>query len=382
MAEFVLTLGILALFFIVPIKLTVNNIKSLFKNENEHTEYIHLIQKKRKKELLSDIITIVLGFIYSVLLIGVFFEIKDSDWYDPIYPKEFHRLLHSEYEITVIITIILAYIGLSVLCIFNPEKLPPLLSVFAISFTLIGLSVGAVIYIQLAYNFNFMHLFLYLYYANLILIAIRRIRFHISEHVRLVNERETVFRNKLAEKLYGMMRSISKMQLFCFIMILPVAAILEIIFILLGQGPDGFIKAFTETADWTFSLQTPPPPLEYEGHYLCTIAAGGHKKVVKPLRYGKRLGMKIVVNRQLLAANAFEDLIKEKLPRFHRFIRHIYDKYGYPISRHITTQLRADFIYILMKPLEFIFITVLYLFDNHPENRISVQYSDCKLYNK
>ena len=36
-----------------------------------------------------------------------------------------------------------------------------------------------------------------------------------------------------------------------------------------------------------------------------------------------------MVNRQLCIANAFEDLIQEKTPRFHHFVRYIYDKYGY-----------------------------------------------------
>ena len=34
----------------------------------------------------------------------------------------------------------------------------------------------------------------------------------------------------------------------------------------------------------------------------------------------------------------------------------------------------ADIIYFLMKPLEWLFLLVLYLFDTNPENRIAVQY--------
>lgn len=73
-----------------------------------------------------------------------------------------------------------------------------------------------------------------------------------------------------------------------------------IILLLLGQGPIGFIKTFTQTADWTFSKQIPPPPIEYQGHYLCTVSAGGHRRIVRPERYGARLGEVIIVNRQLL----------------------------------------------------------------------------------
>ena len=56
----------------------------------------------------------------------------------------------------------------------------------------------------------------------------------------------------------------------CFFFII---AVFEILFILAGQGADAPIKAFTDTDDWTFSQQLPPPPLEYKGHYLCTVTA-------------------------------------------------------------------------------------------------------------
>lgn len=190
------------------------------------------------------------------------------------------------------------------------------------------------------------------------------------------NERETVFRTKTGEKLHKIMSTVSGMTKFSFMLILPIIIICEILYIIFGQGADGFIKAFTMTADWTFSTQTPPPPMEYQGHYLCTVAAGGHEKVVKPVRYGIRRNQKIIVNRQLLIANAFEDLIAERFPKSHRRIRNFYDKYGYPVSRHITTRTRADIVYIIMKPLEYIFLGVLYMFDVQPENRIAVQYSE------
>jgi len=74
-----------------------------------------------------------------------------------------------------------------------------------------------------------------------------------------------------------------------------------------------------------------------------------------------------------------EELIMEKTPRFHRAVRSFYDKHGYPVSKHITTRTRADVVYFVMKPLEWLFILFLYTFDTHPENRIAVQYSDyCK----
>ena len=40
---------------------------------------------------------------------------------------------------------------------------------------------------------------------------------------------------------------------------------------------------------------------------------------------------------------------------------------------------QADITYILMKPLEWIFLLVLYIFDVNPENRIVTQYIGKKL---
>lgn len=128
------------------------------------------------------------------------------------------------------------------------------------------------------------------------------------------------------------------------------------------------------TADWNFSTQVPPPPLAYDGHYLCTVAAGGHRKVVKPIRFGMRRGDRIIVNRQLCIANAFEELIRERLPRFHRRVRRFYDSHGYPVSRLITEPWKADVVYLMMKPLEWVFLMVLYLVDAKPEERIARQY--------
>ncbi|MCM1132306.1 MAG: hypothetical protein NC340_02430 [Ruminococcus flavefaciens] len=338
----------------------------------------NFFRKEKLPEIFFDAFCSVIGLAMTFFACNIFDTITTTDYNEAVYVYELHSVLHSEYGKTIVVVITLGYIGLTVLGIFKPGKLPPLVSATSTACTVLGLVAGLFVYIQLANNFNPLHLYCQLYFANMILLAIRRIRYHITEHVRLANERETAYRSRFGAWLGKVMSKVSTMTLFSFALIFPIAVVLEILFILFGQGPDGFIKAFTMTADWTFSTQTPPPPLEYDGHYLCTVSAGGHRKVVKPLRYGKRLGHYIVVNRQLLTANAFEDLLAEKMPKFHRAVRGFYNRYGYPISRHITTQFRADIVYILMKPLEYIFVFVLYLCDSHPENRIAVQYSDYK----
>ena len=50
------------------------------------------------------------------------------------------------------------------------------------------------------------------------------------------------------------------------------------------------------------------------------------------------------------------------------------DRYGYPFAKHIKKKWAMDLIYYLMKPLEWLFLLVLYLVDRKPENRIAMQY--------
>ena len=96
--------------------------------------------------------------------------------------------------------------------------------------------------------------------------------------------------------------------------------------------------------------------------------------MVKPLRMGKRHGHDVVVNRQLMVANAFEQILEEKTPTFHKHVRSFYDRYGFPIARLIKSKYVADLIWFIMKPLEWFFLFVIYLVDVNPEDRIARQY--------
>jgi len=251
--------------------------------------------------------------------------------------------------------------------------LPPLVSVIALAGIIIGNIENILFAIQISKNILHLPLPL-LYHLNILVISIYYIKAHIKAQLELIEERKMNEKYTWQLKIYNFLSKVSGWCILAFIFVVPVAVSLEVILILCGQGIDGVVKAFTMTADWSFSTQIPPPPIEYEGHYLCTVAANGHKNLVKPLRFGNRRNQKIIVNRQLLVSNAFEELIQERFPKFHKAIRGFYDKHGYPLSKIITTKFRADLIYVLMKPLEYFFVIVLYLFCTNPEERISRQY--------
>ena len=369
-------------FLILPLLLGVRNwyFTFIYPKLDEMERRMSRFSKVSEKK--NDLAVLIFGAFCAFFYTGILTSENSHDYDQPTYVGQYHNFLHSEYGVTVLVTLGIGFAALLLITWFPSEKLPPLPQALCFAFAAIAEVVFLFVCIQLANNYNLAVLPLLYYLANVILLTAKVTRRYISEHLAYKEEHDTQYVHDCAEPIEKALVSLESLAELHFIMILPAAVILIALYILLGQGPDGIIKAFTMTADWTFSTQIPPPPIDYDGHYLCTVAAGGHKKVVKPVRYGRRRGDIIVVNRQLLASNAFEDLIMEQSPKFHRAVRGFYDKHGYPISRHITTQTRADIVYFIMKPLEWLFVLYLYTFDKHPENRIAVQYSDYRKVNK
>jgi hypothetical protein len=135
----------------------------------------------------------------------------------------------------------------------------------------------------------------------------------------------------------------------------------------------GVQAIWTETTGWILSQRTPPPG---DCHYLCTVAARGHPRLVRPERIGMRRGRPILVNRQLAVANAFEDLLQQRWPRFARTARRIYDKIGRPLAGRIRSRPACNLTYLLMKPAEWLFALALCLLDpQDPEARIARMYA-------
>lgn len=376
MAAHVLTMMIFfaAMFicFIFPIILTVKNI-------------IHLVKKDvpQKKKQKCTVITMITGILLSAFDIAL---ISSYKWDEPVVINEpseltsLHEPFSSDYALSLFLFALAAAVCLVILS--RGKILPPLSAAMCVSGVYGGIILSLFYVSQLSVNLLnsddvcFLAIpYLILFSVNYIIIAARVIRETILLYTAHFRENDIEPKNAIDKHLRKILEKSAGWIWFPILGIIPITGLLMIICIIFGQGPFGIIKAFTETSDWAYSTMISPPPIEYEGHYLCTVAVNGHEKVVKPTRLGIRHGVKIGVNRQLCVANAFEQLIEDKAPRFHKWVRHVYDKYGYPISKHITTKLRADLVYIAMKPLEWLFLITLYLFDNDPESRIAVQYT-------
>lgn len=148
-----------------------------------------------------------------------------------------------------------------------------------------------------------------------------------------------------------------------------------VVMAVLHRRPTAALDVFTQTCGHALSRLPVEHIVVHDCHYLCTVAARGTPSLVRPERMGVRNGHPIVVNRQLAVANAFEDLLHTRWPRFGRLARDVYDRVGLPVSRYITRGWMADAVYLAMKPFEWGFYATLLLLDrDDPERRIDRMY--------
>jgi len=347
---------------------SIRNVVGLFKPDVE------------RKKLFWEL-TVIIGMLFHVFFYQLvqFIFVKDAHWTVQLYNSQVHQLACTEYRNVYGWILFTGFCGFLLLLRSHPGEMPPLITVLAMAALYPAMAACLVFCAQVMPGFGisidqgeigFTWMILPL---NLVVIACSLIREKILEYQKYMELKEP----DEQQKWYQRVLSKSKYwPLFALVFSLPILGIVLGISILRGQQPDAIIKTWTETADWNLSTRVGPPNIiaPSDGHYLCTVAAGGHKRVVKPLRMGERRGQRVVVNRQLEIANAFEIVLEEKTPRLHKAVRNFYDHYGFPIAKMIRTEGACDVVYVLMKPLEWIFLIVLYLTQPNPEDLIAIQY--------
>ncbi len=341
---------------------------------------------------LMDFVTVIIGTILSLFyatLISATIDLQwNAVWSEQLHNREIHQPIWTGALPTVMALFAVGIIGYIVLLARKLSNTPPLITVLCMGAIYIGITQILLFMIQLfkiapfedlAYSSNSIPLFWLAPLMELpfclISMAARLIIRKIYEWNQDEEHLEELYGGEgFMADLNGILDNSFSWPIAAVIAMIPLLGVILGILSLFGQYPDHVIRAWTETAQWNLSRMKAPPNVAMDEHYLCTVAAGGHERIVKPIRMGERHGHRIVVNRQLLIANAFEQVIEEKTPRMHRSIRNFYDKHGYPVARHIQTKSAADIVYFIMKPLEWIFLIVLYMTDPHPENRIATQY--------
>lgn len=352
------------------------------------TDFIFFIIKK--KSLVFEGISFLIGIVYITLAYGI--------WELPTYeePLNIYSSANSHEPFSgKQWPAILLMVSVGLICYFilkfKKKKMPPLIEAFLLAGDYIGCGFCFLWIIQLIFGarpqqsaeFPLYSVRLdsydYLEIMCLLVVPVVFILHNVKLFWTIVKEKaveqaDIEYHNSVISKLNIWLCKGANLFVFAGILLLPVLTVLAIILCVFGQQPDSMILVFTQTSDWILSKEIAPPPVAYDTHYLCTVSLRGHRKLVKPIRYGIRRGEKIVVNRQLCVANAFEELISERTPKFHKAVRNFYDTYGYPISKHIKSAWSADIVYLIMKPLEWLFLLVLYAADVKPEDRINRQY--------
>lgn len=348
---------ILLTIVIIPLVLTGWNVFTFLK---------FLIKKTEKRyNKIIEIISIFVGLGYLRIYADLS-NIVFANWDAQLRNMQLHSMVSLDAAPTILALSFIAFLGYAVLRFIPAQKLAPMACALSIAAIYFGMGVCILWCIQTCSDF-----FLMLFPANCLLLLFKTVYILVYQKNALLQQQE---QSSKCTRLTKICNTAANLPWMALVLAIPLLGILIAVLCLFGQEPDSLIKAWTETADWTMSQKIAPPNIQYNEHYLCTVAAGGHKKVVKPIRIGIRHGHCVVVNRQLCIANAFEQVLQEKMPGFHKVIRTVYDSAGYPFARHIHSKYAADLIYLLMKPLEWAFLFVLYTVDVNPENRIAVQY--------
>lgn len=359
-------------FMILSLVLTAAEIFLLVKGRQNQELY--------KKGRVLDIAGIALGALYSLIYLSFFDEVLfNKDWQEQLINGQTHTPVYTGARLTIIAAALTAVIGYLVVNYVPLKAMPPLTLVLGMAAMYLGVVESVVWGIQV-FDGEVLDLYLLLYPFYCLLLTARTVSHKMWEWKQMLEEEESRRQQYLEGKgvLHRCNCFLAKSErwpLAAFLLMWPLLGILIGLLLLFGQKPDAIIKAFTETSDWSLSQRVAPQNIYYDEHYLCTVAAGGHEKIVKPRRLGVRHGHQVIVNRQLCIANAFEQVLEERTPRFHRRVRRFYDTYGFPVARLIRSKFAADAVYFIMKPLEWIFLAVLYLTDANPENRIAIQYT-------
>ena len=324
----------------------------------------------------QDCLTVGLAIVYSSLYVGVVGNAMfGTDWEETLSNAAKHTPIYSQSMTTVCVIALIGIVGYFLVNFIPIEKMSPLLLVLGMSAMYLGTLESIVWCIQVCSMKIWSEAYLILLPVNCLIITAKTVCCKMTEWKNMSHENINVSKNMFLKKCNQVLAKSEYWPLAAFLVMWPLLGIMIAVLMLFGQAPDSVIKAWTETSDWNLSQRVSLQNIYYDEHYLCTVAAGGHEKVVKPLRLGVRHGHEVIVNRQLCVANAFEQILEERTPRFHHVVRSFYDTYGFPVAKLIRSKYVADFIYIWMKPLEWMFLFVIYICDVHPENRIALQYT-------
>lgn len=243
---------------IVPVIITIGNIRNLF--------------TRNKKSLVPlTWCTIIMGSINYFALYSVLWNIG-GDYYEAISSGYVHYPIASNYRISFLLPIILGFISLIIITISASHRISVVISAVISAVCsaniILGNIMGFFFALQIWQREEIpLILFLYLFQINMLVLSIEHIHITIQESIANMNCDNTVFKYRWMQWLYPRISNGITIRMFYMIVLLLVAIILWLILMCFNQGVDGFIKAFTMTADWRYSTQMSSLVTESDGNY-------------------------------------------------------------------------------------------------------------------
>lgn len=267
-SHFLFNIFIYSFIIILPYTVTISQCIEFFLPKENKTDFI--------RSYILEIISIFIILIYTPIYI-VFHNIcVFSDWQMTLYNNALHTPIYTQSFITVLFFALLAIIGYFILRFIPLKKLSPILIVMSFSFMYMGCIISLLYLVQV---FSFDYLFLSFMPIHAILITVHISQQKIKEWQHIQKVIKIPFTNPFLSYLYTLTLNSQNWPLLSFLCMIPILIISIMILVLFGQKPDALIQAWTQTSDWNLSKQVSPQNIFYDEHYLCTVAAGGHKKL-------------------------------------------------------------------------------------------------------
>ena len=120
--------------------------------------------------------------------------------------------------------------------------------------------------------------------------------------------------------------------------------------------------AIQRTLEEYSKLPTHPP-----GCFLATAAANGHTSFVNSWSVETKNGLRFKVTRQLQYVRFSELVLQQLFPKFHAYLRKVYNFVGPKLARRVHSPFIADLVYLLFKPIEWFGKLVVFVWPEFQE---------------
>ncbi|GAA4072429.1 DUF6688 domain-containing protein [Amphibacillus indicireducens] len=231
----------------IPLILTGWNIFNLIK---------YLVTKKERHfNKVIEVIAMGLGVLYLYLYTELA-NIVFVNWDVQLYNLQKHSMIMPDAFLTIVIILLIAFIGYYIIRFISADKQSPIVSVIGISAIYLGMGICLLWCIQ-----TISDIFLVLFPANCIIIFIKTITIFVYQ--KNVTLQTGLFTTKF-KKLSSILNKATNLPWIALLLAIPLLGVIIVVLMLFGQEPNSIIKAWTETADWTMSQKIPPQNIQYD----------------------------------------------------------------------------------------------------------------------